>query len=344
MAGWYILKPPTADQVVQRFANFMQANPNLTCEFELTHNETVKGTGAFRIKRPSHVAFTVKLPFADYSWTQNLEGGLEIEHTDRTYAEIGSIPNLVAPASHISEAPDIAFPVALLVGDLKRFAMGQLTYKVVDQEQIDGAKTTRLSGTSTGPVPQTVEAWIDDEGRMLKMRYAVDSQTGASDTVWLFKNYSTSELKATDFATEIPLGYVQDSLARETDPIRPGDTVGNWKGNDLELYDLLGESAAVLVVMDPESYVCAQAAPMVRKIMAKLPVIVVIFDSKSPIPGRYDKFNMFIDVKGEARKALNSPGAPFFVAIDKDRKVKRTWLGYDPEEEDTMLKEILEQK
>lgn len=343
-AGWFILKPPTGDQVAQRFANFMRANPSLSCEFELTHNKSIKGTGTFRIRRPSHVSFSVQLPFAAYSWFQSPETGLEIEHTDRTYAEIGAIPNLVAPDSHISEAPDIAFPIALLVGDLKRFAMGQLDYKVVDQEQINGVKTTRLSGTSSGPVPQTVEAWIDDEGRMQKMRYAVESQAGASDTTWVFKNFSIATLKDSDFVAQIPLGYVQDSLLRETDPVRPGDKISNWKGNGLGLYDLLGDSSAVLVVMDPQSMVCAQAAPLVRKIMAKQPVVVVVFDSKSPIPGRYDKFNMFIDANGEARRALNSPGAPFFIAIDKDRKVKKTWLGYDPAEEDTMLKEILEQK
>jgi len=336
--AYFVTRPQTAEGVVQKFHDYMAKKTPISCDYTLQWQKTEMGKGRYSIERGKRQRMDLKWLNFDYSYAQDAKGVLEIERSEKMYAEMGPLFDLYEPKSFLSEAPAIGFPTILLAGDLKQFVGGPYKLKLVGPEKVGGEDTQHVHVESLGArFETTMEANVANDGRLLRFSIHVVADTGIIDTKFEFSNYRTSGIGDSAFALSVPVGYSPDTVPRVSDCIQPGETVPNLGG---KLYGLT-DGPMLVALVGPSCESSLRSVPMLKKVNETVPVVLIPDRPVVAIPPPYIGFQNIWRYDSQVDK-LRASGTPLFVLMGSDRKVSRVWFGYDDETRDALGTEIAE--
>lgn len=346
-------RSPSAEAVAARFKQWMAAHPALSVDFQMKLNDAPSlAKGKLIFIRPNRQFYQVSLGNDGYLMRQNSTGVLELDTISRQYELNGPQPGLAASGGLISGLPQYTYPYVLTGGDLKRFVPPGAPFKLESPVSIRGTKTDHLNvSVQSQGGSFKLDAYIDNQGRMLKMRLAraAADQKVTQDFDFLAYGLPSNDPKL--FSPIPPSGSVPWTVDTHPYPLQIGSTVPKNLFTSAELISgsrppsVAGPMVVVYTYGDCE--VAASAGDFFRKLTSALKskgvtMVEMIGGSAKPGPDAQmsSRYRLW-DKSGAADRLLRPQGSPTFYLV-LGGKIEGLWMGYDPDHSASMLKEIVD--
>lgn len=295
-------------------------------EFSISRKDVPeRGTGKIVIHRPSRMKFTVKWGADDFESWWSEDRTIDLSRVKKIFYESGPFDHIYQPESDFSILPGYTFPMIVLAGDPRQGDPTAPTY--VGSEKVGGVVCDHVK-------TRTYDAWIAADGRLMRYKFETPSGTSTTTALFEFKNWAFNlKLPKSFFQTEPPVGFTMDALPRSPWPIQAGSPFPekDWSGG----IDFSKPFLAVLVSSDCE--IAPRASRALATLQKEVPVWLITDDG---VPASMRAFKVLRDKQGRAHDRLYAPGTPFFMLVDKNKRVKKLWFGFDPAAEDAFIKDV----
>jgi hypothetical protein len=250
----------------------------------------------------------------------------EIDSSQMMYDETEFPGQVQAPHSRLADAAQ-AFPGWIYIKKLTDLEPpGKSNFTSLGAKSIMGKKCDGLAGSFTVQTSNAkYEIWVDEAGLIRQFHADITSQGRRVVQTWTVVDWNTrSSFKPDEFTVNIPIGYSPYALDYHFPRLAVGDKfpMTGWKsksGGSLNLASLAKNGRLLVAILDSENP-SASALPSLRRLAAKLPIVVVGPGSAAPMATLLDA--------GAMRK-IDPQGTPFFALVDKSGKIVKLWMGFD---------------
>ncbi len=339
-----------------RNAKFMKSAQGLTLEFTVKEpNVATPGQAKLVMRFPDMQSFSCKWEKESFRYVHSKAGALAIRDDWREYEEGQAYPRNVQPSGEISGLSELAYPNFLLYPSLQDFDRNAKR-EVQGKEDVRGATCDKLYVVSEARGTAGRHTfWVDSEGKVLRWRRILDTQTGTVDTTTEFTKIEKSAPSDPAFyASKLPVGYMPTSIPEPNGRphmVSAPAVFGTWtdarRDTKVDAAKLLKGSAVAMVFTDPECAICATIEPYLVSLRKSLKakgcaLVEVSLGKRKPDVGRKDKDRqVFWDKDGTIELAYGTPGTPYFLLADKDGVLVRGWQGYAKSMEADITKNLL---
>lgn len=327
-------QPDPADVEFRRFSNWWHSKDQINVKMTIRSIGLYgEGTGTYSLRKPNVQDYDATFGKARYRFKQTSEGVLEIEDGPRLYNwypdPLREWSKPVRADGIEEEVLLICFPQPLQTGNLRALMPQATTYKVTEGDPKLAQKNRRVYGAIDDSVSKrALDAWIAEDGTLLKYRILIESPNGRIETEFLF---SPNPLEDVLPDLRPPLGYVQARIAHQ--PLKLAvdskfPTGGAWirDGKDLSLSAELRGRRTLVLLMGSNDASTTLAHWLKRLALPKIEVLQVGIEADSP----------GIHGTGEAMARLQLCATPTLCLVDGSETIRAMWLGFDPSESDEM--------
>lgn len=317
-----------ADQVLDRYASFRQAHPNISVSYTAT-TQTGRVSGQALLSGGNRLYMAFKAPGLDYESVMTPQRGLELDRKEKLYDEFPGRPRIEFSESRLTGAIEL-FPGWILVKDLKTllpktanfFGSGVDTVNSIPCDRVTAKLQEERAST-------TMEFSIDKQGVIRRVKLDQVSQMGVRKIEWQVSQMAG--LTPTDekrFNLTIPVGFVPYALPEERGPLGIDETfpTSGWAataGGSLDIKAKLGAKGGLVAILGEESDPSKASLASLKALKGAVPM-VILSDAKRAVNG-VDGY----DASGATLSRVSPPSTPLFVLLDKDAKIVQMWMGYD---------------
>lgn len=288
-------------------------------------------TGTIVISRPDKLVFTSKWDKSDYTFVQTPEGRSEFDTVYGLHDDYPPGSEFTTPPALVSPVATFTFPGYLLSTSPLKSISSRSVWRDRGSSEMNGQRVHRLvGGSADGKDAPDLEAYVDDQGRLVRVIQVVMANPKPLRVQYDISNYKVDLPIAEEaFKVETPLGLVPRTVVNEAPRLEADDP---FPVSFIKATKPLPERVfVVLTTSDCEVTPRAEAA--IKKVADSGLPVVVISDSATAKFG-YDTH--------EVNLGPGSPfsmGTPTFFLVDKG-KIWRLWYGFDPEKESHFVKDV----
>jgi len=340
MIALMLLPPDDATLILNRAENFRKLNPSFEASYQFTGFGSEGKPVRIRIKNGSHLRFWSNVGLGDYEAVSTPSQWLEIDRDERLYMDV-EVSSRAVPTPddrHIAwqrTLPPIA--TARSIFDLfppdgkKTVAQGvKTTYGTSDVVKID-YQGQMGSGTW--------EIAVGSRGEVTRFKYRIQSMQGATEASWDLVKFKSQSFTDADFKLTIPENFSPQELPFAGFPESPFEVLNleGWteKGQPIDLKAKIQDKVVIVAYLDSESPSKAAVAGIENLRKAGMTVVVLNGLKSGTIDAP-------INPDGKSLTAINPPAFPFFVLVDKQRKIRQYWQGYKSSNAKEWQKSILD--
>jgi len=297
------------------------------------------GSGTYLLTKPVKQRFDVTFGREHFQFIQDAAGVLEVEHAVRQYIwypdPLHEVTGPARPEGIDSELQTMCMPYPLQFGNLRGILPQNATYAVSAGDPKLGTPNKLVTGKyDDGFAKRGVEAWIAQNGELLRYRSTIESDRGKID---ISTTITPLPRAAQAFDLTPPAGFTQSRLAFQPLSLAIGQkfpTAGQWSldGNRMNLTaELRGRTTLVLLA---GANACSEkVAAWLRT--QKLPD--VDFRQISVEPGTAG-----ISGSGSGMDRLQRCGTPTLCLVDQAETIRAMWLGFDESEPEALEADLRE--
>lgn len=329
------MQPPgPPPPIVVALSNYIKSAKSLSAEITLS-GSNMKDVGTVRMVyvKPDKIFYSFKWKGIDFEFVANDKGAWDADLAAKTYNETPEW-GWYYPYSIESDAPMIYTPGFLMDGTLHTEKIGALA--VIGHETINGVEAVKL-GDRSGLSKAVL--YVDHNGKPLRsVTFRGHIQITADIKSLVINGPEPSSL----FTYNPPLGFQSFTVPLTLRPIGIGDKfpVSGWKSAGLA--EMFAQKPTLVVVTEEGCEPSAKSAAALANIGKRgtLNVAVVSLSPNGGVPSSLSQFPKFYDAAGRLDKAIGAPATPLFYLIDKDGKVAKVWMGFDPGKADEFEKDV----
>lgn len=320
------------DQVYARYESWAKTHKVKKVVFEVSSPLGPKVTGTLLIDGNRRLLMRSKEGKTNYVLSALPTGVVDIDYSARTYDEQPYPESIYPVQSRISELYGYALPGFLFRNSLKQI-VGEKA-KVQNTTVPRGDEITAHLSVEMGSVDFTI--LVDPQGRILHLHRVTQSIKGSSDITWnLSYPAVTQKLPDSVFRVTIPLGSSPFTVDGMAEPIQRETAfpLKGWRSAATgQPFALKGST--LVAVLDQTDFSSSKTLAALKTLRSSMAVVSVGNPPK-------DALNILKDPSGANLKKIAAPATPFFVLVNAEGKVARTWMGFDPAHSQAFVQQVL---
>lgn len=320
-----------AEHVLDRYVAFKKSTPQLDVNFtaRLGNGPGIGGQAFMDSNKRLYMMLSAK--GLSYQCVSTPEGTVEQDNVEQLYDEWPGTPEISPRISRLTGANQL-FPFWLYSRDLREMMPKGTPFLIAPQpETVAGIKCDRLLASYERP-PESgkLDLAVDPSGIVRRLRLTSTDMQGTRTFEWTFTRMQAMHAAdASKFSLGIHTGYVPYALPNREGLPEVGQKfpVSGWMSGTgrIDLNRKLGAQGGVIALLGSGSAPSDEARASLAKIRKSVPV-VVLTDQPSAVAGA-DAW----DPSGQLIKSVNAPATPLFVLVDGTGKIRRMWMGFEPD-------------
>lgn len=333
--------PPALD----RYASYMKRADAVAVQFtvKIPDNPQI-GTGSILVDRPNRMLFKLNWFGASFAHGATENGIVELEASGKTYLEFPARDRLYMPSSELTGIATVGFPLGILTMDLRQLIPANSNWKS-ERAVLNGTSSDHVWAEFRGDSSGRLDAWIADDGRVLRYKLDVTGMTRRQLT-FDFKNYQLlTRPPLSKFQVAIPDDFLADRLPNAQFPLEVGSLANlvDWRTPNGD--KIPRGAAALLVVLGPNCGPSRRGlstwTELNRAADARGITFAVLSTARTPAGnGWLSQFRTYNDPLGVALDKLNVSATPTIYLVDRGNIVQRVWMGYDPKDSAYFIKDV----
>lgn len=335
-----ILQDDPADIELNRFRDWWRRQDRFAVKLKIAApNLFGNGSGSYELRKPVHQSFDVTFDNKRFQFLQNDRGVLEIEHALRQYIwypdPLHEVTGPARPEGIEVELQPICLPYPLQFGNLRGILPQNAKYTVSAGDPKFGRANQLVTGRhDDGFAKRSLEAWIAQNGELLRFRSVIESDRGKID----IDTTITAVAKPSGiFDLTLPSGYVQSRIPFQPLPIAVGQkfpTAGAWSldGRRVNLTEELRGRTTIVQLLGANtcSSIFAEWMRAQKPEGVELRQIAIETGAAG------------ISGSGPGIDRLKLCSSPALCLVDGSETIRAMWLGFDPTEPDALMADIQE--
>lgn len=323
------------DASLDRMNQFFIQHPSFEVNLKATTSTGQTASGHLAEERPSKMAFTLSFPDTTYTMYCDGDRVLEASSAAKMYDDyVGNGKLWMPDAPFVVTDWRMVVPVPLFVMDFHRFFPNNAKFEMDAPSAIDGSQADVVKVTfSHGRARYTLRLYLTAEGRPIRQRFEPENGPWIQYELTDFKAKS---FQASTFRLRTTPGWRAYELPWAPSPLRmdqklPSARIVQGATSSKVSLALAVGAPGLLAVVDPAWSSSATGKEALGKVTAMLKKYgggkaVLLSDQV----GKNPRGSMYYDPTGEALKILHAPGTPVFFVINREGKIERLFMGYDP--------------
>ncbi|MBI1756765.1 MAG: hypothetical protein HY248_05575 [Fimbriimonas ginsengisoli] len=347
-----VLAPPDAPAIlaIERFSTFMRGLPQAEVQVAVkTSRMPQGGEGRILISRPGDCAYRLTFGKERFEFGQSHGECVEVYTPTHGFDDYLTAPEIESPSFRMSGiGMRLAYPDYIALGSIRAALSKGASYRYGGRSKTGGTPVDLVNVVLNTPAgTRYAKLFLADDGRLLRDEETWDFIGGRLTRTLEIKSYKLNANSATaQFAIKVPRGFSPFTTPPEPQPLGldnalpSGSVVEFGSGRRKPVADAVGKPG-LLVVTDPAwaaSTIGAQALAEAGKLLAEFRGNVTLLAATrgpSALPTDF-----LYDPTGAVLAALSPPGYPMFYLVDKEGKIERMWLGFNPKETKLMMREM----
>ena len=305
-----LLRTPSADEVMARYADYVKAHPNYQVDVTATRRDKPLANLKVVFQRGKRIRFDAKSPKIDYTCTITEVGRREVDRVGAIYDAFNLHTSPGGFDSRLDGDFNFLLPYAFYATDFRTGKKPEVKYSVIRENSLD----TLVIDTVTPMGDQIAKFGMESSGRMGRVSMSILMGGKVIDKFdWTLTGYrDIPALGLSAFTVDIPDTFVSFALPEAGSPL-----------TTTESFPVIPNVATLFVVTDPSAPFASALSATLARLGKSVPVhVVTLKESKL--------FN-----------ALHTPLYPFFALVTPDGKVKANWMGYDRDNAVAFEKEVV---
>lgn len=316
---------PEIAAIESRFRHWCEKHPRFEVKFtvRLTVDEP-PGRGSWVVDRPTRQRFTVAYGDLEFELRQSPIGALEIEHSEKTFRYLIGSESLVGAEGFDSLLGEDTYPWPIFSKSLSGLLAPSEEFVLTPAETVAGQKCDAMVGGA-----DRVKVWVDDAGRLRRLRLAPDLSTGRAGVTLEYTEYGP-----------LPASFTVDPFPPVGYEAHEVPVPDNWFAPDDDLSHLLGSrrARATLVIATSDDDPAGAPDWLVKVATAAERLGAVVFEVPFGRRALGTRGRIAPDRRWELR--LRSQGTPLLILADGEGRVRHSWLGYQRSQAQAVLDDL----